>query len=79
MNQSKISKEERKVFLEEMEKNLKRQIVIDDVNIRFFEREKIRGSADRLLNIQKLIDQIKGEKEERERKLDVIKDEINGK
>jgi len=73
---SKIEKEEKKKFLEEISNNVKRQIVIDETNIRFFEREKLRGNNDRILQIQKMIEAIKNEKEELERKLDVIKDEL---
>ena len=73
---SKIEKEEKKKFLEEISNNVKRQIIIDETNIRFFEREKLRGSNDRILQIQKMIEAIKNEKEELERKLDVIKDEL---
>lgn len=78
MNQlKKINKEEKQTFLKDILTNVKKQILIDEINIRYFEREKLLGNADKLVQLQTLIDNLKKEKQELERKIDVIIDELD--
>lgn len=63
-------------FLRELAKNLKKQIVYFDVDLRWMEREKLSAKDSQLIGLEKFIKDSRGTKDASEKKLEVVQDEL---
>ena len=69
-----VSKQERQEILQKLVKTLKENIVVSDLDLRYLEREKIKGKA--LADIERSITSTKQLKQAIEEKLRTAEDEI---
>ena len=74
--QNKISKERKVEILKYLREDLEKWIVKNEIEQRFWEREKLGIGADGLLAAEDLIKRLKKEKDEFDKKLEIISDEL---
>lgn len=71
-----IDKNEKLDSLYKLEENLKRQIIFNEVDIRYLERQKVAIGDAKLVQLQEVLNQLKKANEEYTKKLEVIADII---
>lgn len=69
-----IDPDEKRLVLEKMEENIKHQIVFNEVDIRYLERQKLAVGDAKLTEVQNVVNSLKKANEEYLRKLEVIAD-----
>ena len=74
-----IVKEERKEILQELAKSVKKQIITNETDIRYLEREKFKAKSDMLPSIENAIAKAKEMVMALQAKLGVLEDDLNGK
>ena len=72
-------KENRKELLGELKKSVEKQILTNEIDIRYLERGKLKAKTDMLPNIENAIARAKEMVTELKKKLEVIEDDLNGK
>ena len=76
---SKIKDTERKELLGELIKSVKKQIVTNETDIRYLDREKIKAKTEMIPSIENAIAKTKEMVTALEAKLGVLEDDLNGK
>ena len=66
-------------LLGELTKSVKKQILTNEIDIRYLERSKIKAKTDMLPSIENAIARAKEMVTELKKKLEVIEDDLNGK
>ena len=66
-------------LLGELTKSVKKQILTNEIDIRYLERGKLKAKTDMLPNIENAIARAKEMVTELKKKLEVIEDDLNGK
>ena len=66
-------------LLGELKKSVKKQILTNEIDIRYLERGKLKAKTDMLPNIENAIARAKEMVTELKKKLEVIEDDLNGK